>query len=283
MVQRGVDRRFRHPAVRSVDAGDVALLYRAWEVENPRAHLRIVHGLGEHGGRYSRLAEALLERGISTFAADLRGHGVSGGRRGHVTRFEDYLEDHRRVLEATPQSSPAFLLGQSLGGLIALRLLQTGGTGTVRGAVLSAPAVDLPEPQPWWRDPAAKLLSPFAPNIAVGNGIDPADLSRDPAEVEAYRNDPLVHDRVTIRLFREMRRAMRRAREEGSAVTAPVLLLAPGDDRITAVAAALEVAADFATPAEIRELPEDLHEPLHDRGAGAVMQEIIRWIEGRID
>lgn len=282
MARQGIDGRPAQPAIRSVEAGDVALLYRAWEAENPRAHLRIIHGLGEHGGRYTRLAEALLSRGISTFAADLRGHGVSGGRRGHVHRFEDYLDDFQRICAAAPERSPAFLLGHSLGGLIALRLLQTDRAGRLHGAILSAPAVDLPDPQPWWRDPAARAVAPLFPTLTVSNGIDPSDLSRDPMEVEAYRSDPLVHDRVTIRLFREMRSAMREARRNGAAVAVPVLLLAPGDDRVTEVSAARRLAMEFAVPAEIRDLPDHLHEPLHDREAGVVTRQIVQWIEARI-
>lgn len=271
------------PIVRSVDAGDVTLLYRVWEAPAPRAHLRIVHGLGEHAGRYSRLAETLFARGISTYAADLRGHGVSGGRRGHVDRFADYLGDFERVREATPDPTPEFLLGHSLGGLVALRLIQTGEAEAVSGAILSAPALDLPEPQPWWRDRATRLLSPLMPTVSVANGIDPADLSRDPIEVEAYRTDPLVHDRITIRLFREMRRAMQAARWDAAIVTVPVLLLAPGADRITDVEAARSLVDRLAGPTEVRDYPHTYHEPFHDRESGSIMEDLAAWIERRID
>lgn len=275
------DSPYGFPVVRSVDAGDVTLLYHVWEAPTPRAHLRIVHGLGEHAGRYTRLAEALLTRGISTYAADLRGHGVSGGRRGHVDRFADFLSDFERVRDATPDATPGFLLGHSLGGLIALRLIQTGLAADVRGAILSAPAVELPEPQPWWRDRATRLLSPLLPTVAASNGIDPADLSRDPVEVEAYRADPLVHDRITIRLFREMRRAMLAARRDAGTVSIPILLLAPGIDRVTDVGAARALADRFAGPTEVRDYPRTFHEPLHDRESGRVQADLMEWIEQR--
>ena len=270
------------PIVRSVDAGDVTLLYRVWEAASPRAHLRIVHGLGEHAGRYTRLAELLLARGISTYAADLRGHGVSGGRRGHVDRFAQYLSDFRHVREATPDDTPAFVLGHSLGGLIALRLIQTDSATGLRGAILSAPAVDLPEPQPWWREPATRVLSPLMPTISAPNGIDPADLSRDPVEVEAYRTDPLVHDRITIRLYREMRRAMQEARKQAAAVTVPLLLLTPGTDRVTDVGAARLLADQFAGPTEVRDYPQAYHEPFHDPESARVMEDLAGWLDRRI-
>ena len=279
MTGSGAERRFSFPVVRSVDADDgVPLLYRAWEVDEPRGCVRIVHGLGEHGRRYGHLADALHRRGVSVYAADLRGHGVSGGRRGHVRRFDDFLSDFERVREATPIAAPVVLLGHSLGGLIALRAVQTGRAGPVDALVLSAPALDL-EDVPWWRDPAAAVLSRVLPGIHLPNGIDPADLSHDSQAVAAYEQDALVHDRITPRLYREMRRAMREAAAEADRVTLPVLLLAPGADRVTRVAAALAVAERFGGDVRVRHLPGYFHEPLHERDAAGVVAETVAWIE----
>ena len=283
MTESGGERAVAPPAVRSIDAGGgVALLYRAWEVDRPRARMRIVHGLGEHGGRYAPLAGALVERGISCYAADLRGHGVSGGRRGHVGRFEEYVDDLQRLTTATRGDEPAFLFGHSLGGLIAVRAMQTGLAGDLEGAILSAPALELASPLPWWRDPAASLLSRLAPTIALPNGIDPDDLSHDPEAVAAYRTDPLVHDRITPRLFSEMRRAMRAAAAEAGKVRVPVLLLAPGEDRITDVDSAVWVADRFYGEVRIRTYPHLYHEPLQEVEGGAILGEVVEWVEGKL-
>jgi alpha-beta hydrolase superfamily lysophospholipase len=283
MTESGGERLVAPPAVRSIDAaGGVALLYRAWEVDRPRARVRIIHGLGEHSGRYTPLAAALVERGFSCYAADLRGHGVSGGRRGHVGRFDEYLDDLQRLTVATQGDEPALLFGHSLGGLIAVRAMQTGSAGELTGTVLSAPALDLAAPLPWWRDPAATLLSRVAPTLALPNGINPDDLSHDPAAVTAYRTDPLVHDRITPRLFAEMRRAMRAAADEAGKVRVPVLLLAPGDDRITNVDAAVWVVDRFYGEVCVRAYPQLYHEPLQEEERGAILTEVLEWIEQRI-
>lgn len=283
MTGSGADRRAGFPSVRSIDAADgVALLYRAWEVDDPRARVHIVHGLGEHGGRHAPLAGALVARGISCYAADLRGHGVSGGRRGHVGRFDEYIDDLARLERELPGDVPAFLLGHSLGGLIALRAAETGQAGQLTGLILSAPALGLAGAAPWWRRPAVAVLSRVAPTTALPNGIDPDDLSHDSRAVAAYRADPLVHDRITPRLFDEMGRAMRAAAEDAARVEAPVLLIAPGDDRIVATPAALAVAEAFAGPVTVRSYPGLFHEPLNEPSGGEVLEEILAWIEARL-
>lgn len=271
------------PEIRSVDSTNgIALLYRAWEADEPRARVLIVHGLGEHGGRYTALGEALLAHGISSYAPDLRGHGVSGGHRGHVSRFEDYLYDLETIARETAVQAPTILLGQSLGGLIVLRAIQTDRVGPLAAAVLSAPAVEpAGEPSPWLRVTAA-VLSRVAPSHQLSSRMDPADMSHDPLEVEAYRTDPLVHDRITPRLYVEMRAAMRAGARDAERVNVPLLLLAPGADRIIRSSAAVAVSARFRGEVQVRSYPDFFHEPFHERERGAVLADVVTWIEEQI-
>lgn len=279
-----VDERIPHtPVVRSMETDDgITLLYRAWEVDRPRACVRIVHGLGEHGGRYARLADALVARGVAVFAADLRGHGVSGGRRGHVQEFDDYISDLEGLAGEIGCAAPQFIFGHSLGGLVALRAVQTGRAGELAGLVLSAPALELPHPPRRWRESAAAILAVIAPVLELPSGIDPEDLSHSPDAVAAYRTDPLVHDRITPRLFIGMRRAMRSAASEAERVEVPVLLLVPGEDRIVDAATARAVGGRFRGQTDIREYPGWFHEPLHERQGAEVVEEIVAWILARI-
>lgn len=264
------------PRIGSLDAPDgTGLSYRIWEALSPRGAVWIVHGLGEHGGRYARFAETMTDRGFSCLAGDLRGHGTSGGRRGHVDRFDDYLHDQSLLEQFLPAGVPHILFGHSMGGLVALRLVQAG--VSVAGLVLSAPLLGLP-PGPPGRTTMARVLARIAPTLPLSNGIDPAHLSHAAAEVEAYRADPLVHDRITPRLFDEMNRAMEAAARDAAGVKVPVLLLAPGDDRIVSTAAALRVARRFAGPVTVREYPGMYHEPLHEVQEAEVRETLAAWI-----
>lgn len=244
--------------------------------------MRVVHGLGEHGGRYEHLADALAARGVSVLVPDLRGHGVSEGRRGHVHRFDDYLRDLEELRSESPGSGPEILFGHSLGGLIALRAVQTRRAGDPIALVLSAPALDLPPTRPASLDALASVLSRVAPALPLPNGIDPADLSHDAEEVTAYRADPLVHDRITPRLYTEMRAAMRAAARDAAKVEIPVLLLLPLQDRVVSSRATREVARGFRGSSKIVEYPESFHEPLHERRREEVIREIADWIEEQL-
>lgn len=269
--------------VRSFRAADgLVLRYRIRQANPARARVRVVHGLGEHGGRYEQLADTLAARGVSVVVPDLRGHGVSEGRRGHIRRFEDYLRDFEELHSQVPGAGPEILIGHSLGGLIALRAVQTGRAGDPVGLVLSAPALGLPPTRPASLDALASVLSWIAPALPLPNGIDPADLSHDVEEVAAYRADPLVHDRITPRLYSEMRAAMRAAARDAPAVQIPVLLYLPLQDRVVSSAATREVALGFRGPVRIVECPESFHEPLHELRREDAIGEIARWIEEQL-
>lgn len=274
------------PAGRSAElrpAGGVRLHYRAWIPDGPRAALLVAHGLGEHSGRYASLAAKLTRRGIAVFAPDFRGHGLSGGIRGHAGRFEDFLAEleavRREAVASLPGGVASLLLGHSLGGLIAIRYLQRHPEAPFRGAVFSAPALGLTRVSAVERA-LARVLSRLLPWLPVPNGIDAADLSHDPAEVAAYRDDPRVHRWITPRLFTEMERSMRAAFDERDRVRLPALFLVPGEDRIASADATLAFCR--GTDFEVRRYPDSFHEPLHEVRREEVMEEVAGWMEARI-
>ncbi|HVH11484.1 MAG TPA: lysophospholipase, partial [Longimicrobium sp.] len=187
-------------------ASDGVRLYHAsWLPEGePRAIVLVSHGHGEHGGRYGELARHLAERGMAVHAIDHRGHGRSGGTRGHVDRFGQYVADletwRRAVTADVPVDIPVFLLGHSLGGLIAIRHLQTHPEAGFRGAVLSAPLLGIALRPPRWKVALSGILSRALPRLPFSNELDPSMLSTAPGYVEAFRADTLLHPTITPRL-----------------------------------------------------------------------------------
>ena len=277
-AERGAGR----PVARLPAHDGTPLQIRDWPLTRPRAVVVLVHGLGEHAGRYGALAGRLNDARMAVVAADLRGHGLSGGQRGHAAAFEDLLADLDVVVAwaaASTPGRPLFLLGHSLGGLVVLRYLQAR-SSVAKGAVLSAPA--LAADAPGWAAPAARALSPLLPRIPFHNLIRPKDLSHDPEEVEAYRRDPLVHHRITPRLFAEMRRAMRLAAAEGTKLTAPLLFLLAGDDRVVRSDATLAFASSLPGDVQVRVLENQFHDLFHEADPGPATDATLRWLEARI-
>lgn len=266
--------------------GGISLLYRAWEVDNARAAIMIVHGLGEHGGRYEGFAASMAGVGFSSYACDLRGHGRSEGRRGHVRSFGVYLQDldrFRREVEGfTPGGLPLFLLGHSMGGLIALRYLE-GYRTRLAGAIISAPWLATAMPVPRWKATAAAALARVLPALPLSNGLKPEHLSHDRRVAEDYRADPLVHDRITPRLFLEASAAMGLVLQHADRVTAPLLFLVPESDRIVDAQRSLQFARQLPTHlTTIRSYPGMYHEVLNEVDAQLVVRDIRHWIAARI-
>ena len=225
----------------TLDAADGLKLHlQEWPATEPaRGTVLIVHGLGEHIGRYAHVAAQLNDWGWNAVGYDQRGHGLSEGARGCLNDIDDLLQDLTRIIDSVraARPGPLVLLGHSLGGLVAARFVAGGIAADgvaepwfrpVDALVLSSPALD-----PGMSVGQKLLLAlsgRLAPNLAVGNGLKPAWISRDAAVVQRYEADPLVHDRVAPRLGRFIVASAHVVRERAPLWTLPTLLLYAGSD-----------------------------------------------------
>ncbi len=266
---------------RAAGAGGVSL---HWQLRAPReawGSLMLVHGLGEHSDRYREVADHLAEEGLSLFSFDLRGHGRSDGLRGDVEAFSSFVEDllaMEGVWERkTRGADRRFLLGHSLGGLIAIRRLQTA-HAPYHAGVFSAPWLRVRLPG-WIRRMGTGLGTLF-PGLTFPSGIGPGKLTRDPAIAAEWKRDPLVHTRITGRLFREAEGAQEAAlRAPGRLDGLPLLFLVPGGDRVVDGAVTLDFAEAIAPgPRQAEILEGRQHEPFNDVGREEVFALLLEWL-----
>lgn len=207
---------------------------------NPRGEVRagivIAHGLGEHSGRYRAMAEHLADNGLLVIAFDHRGHGRSNAKRGYVGGFSDYTMDLDIILQKcrdqVPENCPVFILGHSLGGLMVLNFAMQS-PDRISGVIASSPALAPSVEIPRAKAAAGSILSRIWPAVTFDNELAPEFLSHDDGVVKDYVNDPLVHRRVSARLFTEMMDTMQQTRENPHLIRVPVLMQVAGDDRFT--------------------------------------------------
>jgi alpha-beta hydrolase superfamily lysophospholipase/predicted GNAT family N-acyltransferase len=211
-------------------ADGIGLHVQDWDGGGTRG-VYLLHGLGEHVGRYDALARWFCARGWRVRGHDHAGHGRSGGRRGTLRDPRQLVAHARTMIDAfaAELGEPPLLLGHSMGGALAAELAVCEGVA-LRGLVLSSPALAT------GIGPAQRLLAAvllrLAPNFAVRNGLDPEALSHDPAVVRAYLADPLVHDRISARLLDWLVSAGERARAQAAGLPVRTLLMVAGADRL---------------------------------------------------
>jgi alpha-beta hydrolase superfamily lysophospholipase len=259
-------------------ADELTLHVREWPRADARGSVLIVHGLGEHIGRYAHVAEQLNAWGWSAIGYDQRGHGRSEGARGALARSDDLLRDLALVFDAVREHNPGplVLLGHSMGGLVAARFVAER-MRSVEALVLSSPALDLGMNA--FQKLLLAVLGPLAPTLAVNNGLKPAWISRDPAVVRAYAADPLVHDRVTPRLVRFMVDGGEFVRARAVQWSVPTLLLYAGSDRCVAPAGSAAMAA--AAPKSVltaREFAPLFHEIFNEPEQREVFAVLGEWL-----
>jgi acylglycerol lipase len=251
------------------------LLVRHWPVVGEAtAFVLVVHGLGEHSGRYERTGSVLAAAGLDVTAFDLEGFGGSSGRRAYLDRWDfwlDDLEDRLRALRAAGR--PVVLLGHSLGGLLALTYAQSDRPQPDL-LVLSAPAIAAN--LPGWKKALVRILGRVAPTVSVANGLEGPQLSRDPAVGIDYVADPLNYHRTTTRLGMLLLEAQERASADLGRLRVPTLAFHGGADPIVPTASS-EVLARL--PGVTRRVYPDLrHETLNEPEGPQIAVDVAAWI-----
>ena len=266
---------------------------RAGNPASARSHVIVVHGLGEHLGRYAKLVDRLVQAGHAVTLYDQRGHGHSGGGRGAIPHDTALLSDLACVIDDVRASqthiqhpAPLVLLGHSMGGAVAARF--------VAEELAAAPA-------PWWRavdalvlsspalaadlNPLQKLLMAvgrLAPHVAAHNGLKPAWISRDQDVVTAYRQDPLVHDRITPRLAQFILSAGHKVLARAERWRTPTLLMWAGADRCVAPRGS-ETFARVAPQAAVQAhgYAQLYHEIFNEPEQEQVLGQLLTWLDAR--
>jgi alpha-beta hydrolase superfamily lysophospholipase len=270
---------FRDTSLTSRDG--TRLHARIWPVDQPRVWLAIAHGLGEHSGRYERLARAMSGYRIGCYAVDLRGMGRSEGRRGHLERWQQWVDDYACFYQAVLEDAggtEVVPLGHSFGGLVVVSAVLSGAVDPSR-FVLSNPAFRAAVEVPSWKLRLGRAASRLVPALTMANEVDPALISRDPSVVDAYRNDSLVHDRISARLFVEWSAASEQALARAPEIKLPFLLIVGSDDRLIDPQGAAEFSSRVTVDHTTRLYPGRYHEPFNDLGADEVFADLAGWLE----
>ncbi len=260
-------------------------LHRRWAAaENPWARLAVLPGYGDHAGRHDHVLQWMAGRGVTAHAVDFRGHGRSGGRRGAVRGWGEYLDDLAAFLaieELATNAAPLFVLAHSHGGLIAAAAAQRGLLACA-GVVLSSPYLALKLPIPLRRRMLAAVLNRLAPFMLLRSGIRGAMLTRDEAMLAADRADPHRVPGATPRWFATAMRAQADVRANADRFRLPLLLLVPGDDTVADPAASVEwFGRAGSADKTIRHYPEHRHELLREVGREDTLAEIEGWMRAR--
>ena len=262
----------------AVTSDGLEQLRRRWPVDEPAAAILLIHGIGEHSGRYQHVGQFFAGQGYDVASFDNRGFGRSGGERGHVDSFDQFLDDiEERLAERRSLGVPVVLFGHSLGGLMAADYL-VGDRPQPDLAVLSSPALAAEVPR--WQRVAAPVLGRLRPRMFFPSEIDGDGLSRDPEVGVAYAADPLLVAGGTAGLGHETFQAMARVNERLARLRIPTYVLHGDADPVVPVMASEPLGhLDGVTR---RVWPGLLHECLNEPEQNEVMGEIDRWLAARL-
>lgn len=216
-------------------SGATTLFYQCWRPdERPKATLLIVHGIGEHSGRYMNLVNYFVPRGYAIYSFDHRGHGRSPGLRGHINKWAELRGDVQNFVQMVATQAaerPLFLFGHSLGGLIVAEYVLHHAEG-LHGVLISAPALGTSGVSPLLVF-IANIMSIIRPTFALETGLDVNGISRETAVVEAYKADPLVHGKASARLGAEIQKAITWTQTHAHEWSLPLLMWHGEADTLT--------------------------------------------------
>jgi acylglycerol lipase len=262
------------------------LFVQSWGPEGgARAIVCLVHGLGEHSGRYAHVAAALCSAGYTLFAFDLRGHGRSEGLRGHTPSYDRLMDDIHEFLgkaSARYPGKPRFLYGHSLGGSLVLNYVLRR-KPRLAGVIATSPGLRPAIAPPGWKLTTGRLMYKVRPTFQMPNGLDLGGLSHDPAVIRAYTADPLCHDRLSAQLGLDILSSGEYALTQANRFPLPLLLMHGNSDRLTSCTATRDFAA--ALPGDrctFREWDGCYHELHNEPQQADVLRTIITWLDAHM-
>jgi len=264
---------------------NLSMYSRSWSPTGQmKAVVCLIHGLGEHTGRYEHVGEAFSEAGYALVGCDLRGHGNSAGPRGHIPSYQALMDDISAFIEQVKQKypeKPLFLYGHSLGGNLvlnyALRIKPK-----IQGVISSSAWLELAFQPPASKVNLAKLMVKILPSFSQPNGLEIAALAREPSVIEAYKNDPLVHDKISASLFLNIYEAGLWALEHASEFPLPLLMIHGTADRLSSVEGTRKFARAAGKKVKAVYLEGWYHETHNEAEKAEVFKYMTTWMDEQL-
>ncbi|MFW6006725.1 MAG: alpha/beta hydrolase [Halanaerobiales bacterium] len=260
----------------------IQLFIQGWRPKKKvKAVIALVHGLGEHSGRYQDLANYLTEKGYCLIALDLQGHGKSQGSRGHISSYKDFMDNISVMMKEVNYKfvdTPYFLYGHSMGGNLVLNYVLRNNPD-LRGIIISAPWLKLATKPSVIKEILAGLMSKILPGFSQANGINVNYLSRDQAVVQEYKQDSLVHNRISSRLFTEVQQAGNWALQNASKLKTPALIMQGSADKIVSAQAVGEFAGQVLKDCEYKIWKGFYHEIHNEPQKEEVYDYLLEWVK----
>jgi acylglycerol lipase len=261
-----------------------SLFGQGWKPDGPaKASICLVHGLGEHTGRYEYVASELTKNGYALFGCDLRGHGKTSGPRGHYPNYDRVMDDIKGCLDYVKQkfpTVPTFLYGHSMGGSIVLNYgLRM--KPQLKGVVATSPGLKTGTELSKGLVFMGKIMAVIAPASGLNNGLDRNNLSRDKAVIEKYAGDPLVHPTISAKFAFDFMDSGVWALEHASEFSLPLLIQIGEEDHLVSVQAAKEF-AQKAPNCTLKVWPGLFHETHNEPEKEHVLQVMVDWLDARM-
>jgi alpha-beta hydrolase superfamily lysophospholipase len=260
----------------------LSLYFQGWQTDiEPKGVICLVHGLGEHSGRYTQWASFLNQAGYTVLSFDLRGHGKSQGKKGHAPSFDAYMKDISILLgegEKRFPGLPYFLYGHSLGGILVSNYILRE-KPQLEGVIITSPGFKTALEQQKVKIVLAKISGSLVPGLSMPTGLDPHAISRDPEVVTKYINDPLVHGVATAAMAKNTFNAISWAFQHASEWSLPLLLMHGEKDQIAFVQGSREFASKIKGDCTLKIWPGMYHEIHNEPEKEQVFQYLREWLD----
>jgi alpha-beta hydrolase superfamily lysophospholipase len=251
------------------------IFIRSWPSNNdPTYNIIIIHGLGEHSGRYKEFASFFIKKNIGVFSFDLIGHGKSDGLKGHISNIKDFTDSIEEVLIQVRKrfiNTPIIIFGHSLGGCLALNYLIERKSKEISLAIISSAWIETEIQIPKYLLIIQKVIHILFPKVRLSNRLDTKDLSKDIKIIDKYKNDSLVHDRISLNLLSEINKTIEKIKNKDYNIEIPVLIIHGKKDKIISYKGS-ELISKKIKDSKLKLYDNVYHEPHNDNEKKEILE-----------